>query len=177
MQNNRVGSSGVLTILLTVLALSSSGLFAGSEVNAAENPPVGKGPGLNAQDPFPRACVDCHVYLPAEKRDLRLTTLLKHMSVKTEPSLLSRLSNITPGGKPLQGRHPEVNSSKLSIPADCISCHKENSSSAPPFAGMMHLIHLSGENNHYLALFQGECGFCHKFDTKIGAWTVPSSPE
>jgi len=177
MKNYLVGKSRVFTMLLAVLALAVLGPLPGGEANATENPSVKKIPGLNAQDPFPRGCVDCHVYLPAEKRDVRLSTLMNNLSERTAPELLAKLSGLTHEGRSLQGRHPGVNGSKLSIPADCIGCHGERSGDAPAFAGMMHLIHLSGKNNHYLALFQGECGFCHKFDAQIGAWTVPSHPE
>lgn len=178
MQNNLVGSLRVLSMLLTVLVLSVLGPLPGGKAYATENTSVRKIPGLNAQDPFPRGCVDCHVYLPAEKRDVRLSTLLKNMTENAKPGLLARLTKLAPEGRPLQGRHPEVSSNKLNIPADCVSCHGENATDAPPFAGMMHLIHLAGnEDNHYLSIFQGECGFCHKFDPEAGTWTVPSNPE
>jgi len=178
MQNYLVGSLPVLSMLLAVLVLSVPGPLPGGEAYATENPSVRQMPGLNARDPFPRGCVDCHVYLPAEKRDVRLSTLLKNLTEKAEPELLARLAKLAPEGRPLQGRHPELSNSKLNIPADCVSCHGENATDAPPFAGMMHLIHLAGgEDNHYLAIFQGECGFCHKFDANVGTWAVPSHPE
>jgi hypothetical protein len=43
---------------------------------------------------------------------------------------------------------------------------------------MVHLIHLTGgQENHYIAIFQGECTHCHKFNPNTGKWFLPSGTE
>ena len=49
---------------------------------------------------------------------------------------------------------------------------------APPFARLMHAIHLVGaQDSHYMTFYQGECTHRHKLDQKSGAWSLPSGPE
>jgi hypothetical protein len=139
-------------------------------------PPARKIPGITAEDPFPRACVDCHVRLP--EMDVRISTLMAGWNDRVEPVLLAKAHGSAPQGLALAGRHPAVPEALANIPVACLDCHAEGSDTAPPFAGMMHAIHLTGgEENHFLTLFQGECTHCHKLDPKTGAWSMPSGAE
>jgi hypothetical protein len=59
-----------------------------------------------------------------------------------------------------------------------MTCHSKRSKTAPPLAALLHLVHFTGgDENHFLTIFQGECTYCHKFDTKTGVWKIPSGPE
>jgi len=155
---------------------------------AADAPPaVGAGepgpssvpslPGITSRDPFPRGCVDCHVVLPEENRDVRISTLMTVLSGQVPPELLARVQALNLSGKTLQGRHPIVSETLNDIPSGCLKCHTTNSDIAPPFSGLIHLLHLGGGNNHYMSLFQGQCLYCHKYNGKTGAWSIPSGPE
>jgi hypothetical protein len=41
----------------------------------------------------------------------------------------------------------------------------------------MHNVHLTGAQNEFLVLYQGQCTHCHKLDLKTGAWRMPSGAE
>ena len=141
-------------------------------------PPARKIPGINAEDPFPKACVSCHINMPEQKLDTRFSTLLKGWAEKVEPGLLEKAQGAAPAGVTLQGKHPAATSALKEIPAGCVKCHGETSKKAPPFTRMIHRIHLTGgDSNHFMTLFQGECTHCHKLDPNTGAWSVPSAPE
>ncbi|HEX6853443.1 MAG TPA: hypothetical protein VF139_18755 [Candidatus Polarisedimenticolaceae bacterium] len=159
--------------MLLVAALGASA------VAAAEGPPAArKIPGINAEDPFPNGCVDCHLNYADKKLDTRFGTLLRQWGEKVEPSLLEKARAAAPSGLTLAGRHPEASGSVASVPGKCLACHGRTSKMAPPFAGMIHAIHLTGgEQNPYLTVFQGECTHCHKLDLASGRWRLPSAPE
>ena len=141
-------------------------------------PPARKIPGITAEDAFPKACVSCHVNMPEQNMDVRLSTLMKAWTGKVEPALLSKAQAAAPAGVTLKGKHPAVTAALRDIPAGCVKCHGPASKKAPPFARMMHLIHLGGgDESRFLSLFQGECTHCHKLDLKTGAWAIPSAPE
>ncbi len=138
-------------------------------------PPARAIPGINAEDPFPRGCVDCHVRLP--EKDVRLSTRMAKWTEAVEPVLLEKAKAAAPG-LALAGKHPAVPESLGDVPAACLQCHGKDSTTAPPFARMLHAIHLGGgESSHYLTLFQGECTHCHKLDLKTGVWSLPSGAE
>ncbi|MBI5439976.1 MAG: hypothetical protein HY900_02060 [Deltaproteobacteria bacterium] len=138
-------------------------------------PPARKVPGLNAEDPHPRACVDCHVVYPEMKADKRLSTVMKPWGDKVEPHILKRAQASAPKGVTLKGKHPPV--AFKDIPAGCRRCHSERSKNAPALSRLMHALHLAGgDDNHFMALFQGECTRCHKLDG-AGGFSVPSGPE
>ncbi|HEY4956131.1 MAG TPA: hypothetical protein VII02_14730, partial [Gemmatimonadaceae bacterium] len=83
-----------------------------------------------------------------------------------------------PTGVILQGKHPRTKGAFNNIPAQCLVCHRKDSRRAPPFARMLHMIHLTGgDENHFLTIYQGECTGCHKLDLSTGRWTIPSAPE
>jgi hypothetical protein len=140
-------------------------------------PPARQIPGINAEDRFPGGCVDCHINMPERKMDERLSTRMGRWVEGVEPQLLARIEPSAPAGAGLKGKHPVATASLKNIPAGCISCHGKSSTAAPSFAAMIHLLHLGGEGNHFITLFQGECALCHKFDARNGTWSVPSGPE
>ena len=147
---------------------------------AADGPPPAarKIPGITAEDRFPNGCVDCHLNYADMKMDTRFGTLLKAWGQKVDPKLLEKAQAAAPEGLTLKGRHPNAESSLASVPGKCLVCHGKASKMAPPFAGMIHAIHLTGgESNPFLTVFQGECTHCHKMDPATGRWRLPSAAE
>jgi hypothetical protein len=141
-------------------------------------PPARKIPGITIEDPYPHGCVDCHINYVDMKLDTRFSTLMKLWSEKAEPILVAKAQASAPNDLMLKGKHPNAVTALKDIPAECINCHDKESATAPPFANMIHNIHLiGGEKNHYLTMFQGECTYCHKLDLTTGRWTIPSAPE
>lgn len=160
-------------------------LLSASVLSASENPegggappPARRIPGINANDPFPQGCVDCHINYVEMKMDTRFVTLLGRWTEDVEAELLAKAQSSAPDGLTLTGKHPPSTDALKDVPAGCLACHGKNSEKAPPFSRLIHRIHLvGGEQNHFMTLFQGECTFCHKMNTATGAWSVPSAPE
>ncbi len=165
----------------SVLCISVVTLWAAAQTNEQAPPappPARKIPGITAEDRYPHGCVDCHLNYVDMKLDTRFSTLLHEWSESVEPRLLAKAQASAPARMTLSGKHPDATSSLTDIPAKCLVCHGRGSTTAPPFAGMLHNIHLiGGEENHFLTLFQGECTHCHKLDLSTGHWTIPSAPE
>lgn len=169
-RSERTGGVAAALVLVTLTA----GRVAAQDAPA---PPMRAIPGITADDAFPHACVSCHVVLP-DGRDMRLSALLRRLAEGADSALLTRAQPAAPAGVTLTGRHPRVSSGLGDIPAGCLACHGRTASEAPPFARLIHRIHLvGGEANHFLAMFQGECTYCHKLDPATGAWRIPSGPE
>ena len=172
----------LLTLLVATLPLSS--LLGVAAPGRAQDkgqppplPPARKIPGINAEDPFPRGCVDCHTIYPDARGDKRLSTIMKPWGEKVEPRIVERSQAATPKGVTLKGKHPSVGAAFKDIPAGCVRCHSQTSKNAPLFSRLMHTLHLvGGDDNHFMALFQGECTRCHKLDS-TGTFSVPSGPE
>lgn len=134
-------------------------------------------PGITADDPFPQACVSCHIVLP-DGMDVRLSTLMTHWMSGVDSLLLATAQSAAPAGLTLVGKHPAASPALADIPTGCLVCHGKTATLAPPFARLIHRIHLTGGNtNHFLSMFQGECTYCHKLDKASGAWSIPSGPE
>jgi len=132
-------------------------------------------PGIAGPDPFPEACVGCHVRMP--ELDARLATLMQGWNESVDAALVAKVQGVMPEGVTLKGKHPSVTRALADVPAACIRCHKA-SSKAPPFAPMVHVLHLTGgADNHFVAEFGGTCTLCHKLDAKSGVWSVPSGGE
>jgi len=164
-------------ISVSVLLALSVGVQA-EEEGKMKLPPARQIPGLTADDKFPLGCVDCHINMPDIKQDERISTLMSRWNKKAEPKLLDKAQAAAPTGVTLKGVHPSVPGSLKNIPAGCNTCHGKTSRTAPPFAALLHTIHLTGgEDNHFLTIFQGECTYCHKMDLKTGTWSIPSGPE
>ena len=170
-----------LTWRVFVFGVSVAALVASSPSDAQppQGPPPARNiPGITAKDPYPNGCVDCHINYVDMKMDTRFSTLMKLWSEKVEPKLLAKAEAAGPTGLVLKGKHPKSPAVLKDIPAKCVVCHGKSSKTAPPFANLIHSIHLTGgEENHYLKAFQGECTFCHKLDRKTGRLTMPSAPE
>ena len=134
-------------------------------------------PGITTLDSYPNACVDCHVNHPEINVDPRFSTLMKEWSERVDPKLLAKAQASAPEGLVLRGKHPTSENVLASIPAKCLVCHDKQSTTSPPFARLMHSIHLvGGEENHFLTVYQGECTHCHKLDVMTGQWAIPSAP-
>jgi len=165
---------GRLVRLLVILALGAPRVATAQEAQPPALPAI---PGITADDHFPAACVSCHVPLP-DGLDARLSALMAQWQVKVDSVLLAKAQAAAPAGLRLEGRHPAASESLQSIPLGCLACHGRNATQAPPFARLMHRIHLAGaEENHFLTMFGGECTYCHKLDPESGAWSIPSVPE
>lgn len=162
-------SMSLLSILFTVAAAMGQ---------PAGPPPPRAIPGITAKDEFPRACVDCDLNYPEQKLDARFSTFMKQWTQKVEPQLLKKVAGSAPPGVKLRGQHPAAPGALKNIPGDCLMCHGRTSTMAPPFARMLHAIHLTGgKDNHFLTVFQGQCTHCHKLNAATGAWSLPSGPE
>lgn len=160
--------------LLVILSLGAPRLAPAQEAQPPALPAI---PGITADDHFPAACVSCHVLLP-DGMDARLSTLMAQWQVQVDSVLLATARAAAPAGLRLEGKHPDAGESLQSIPLGCLACHGRNATQAPPFARLIHRIHLvGGEENHFLTMFGGECTHCHKLDPESGAWSIPSAPE
>ena len=160
-----------------LLAYSLVAVPARGQENQAP-PPVRKIPGITALDSHPNACVDCHVNHPEIKVDARFSTLMKEWGERVDPKLLAKAQASSPEGLVLRGKHPISENVLASIPAKCLVCHDKQTTTSPPFARLMHMIHLvGGQENHFLTVYQGECTHCHKLDVTTSQWAIPSAPE
>lgn len=140
--------SGALPLLALLLPEALA-----ADAPGPENTPIPRPvPGLTTADLYPQGCVDCHVVYAELGRDKRLSVIL-------------------------QGRHPAAAAEFVDVPADCLDCHDRGPDPAPSLARIVHLAHLTGADNVFLSVFQGECTHCHKLDTRTGAWRLPSAPE
>jgi len=163
----------------TFIIMVSSPLAAAAPAGELQSPPpLRQIPGLTAPDVFPRGCVDCHVILPERNMDVRISTLMQQWQVKVEPTLLDRVRAFTPAGMRLKGQHPKLEAATADIPGTCLDCHSQASKSAPPFARLLHGLHLvGGESNHFMTQFQGDCTYCHKLDVETAEWSLGSGSE
>lgn len=160
-----------------LLFLSACGAPRG-EAESAKTPP-GQGASVApAADPFPRACVDCHVNRPDIGMDVRISTLMVQWTAGASPGLVEAARAASLPSVAISGRHPKLPGGVGDIPASCMECHGSSSDSAPRFALLMHRVHLvGGESNHYIREFDGRCEPCHKLDRMTGAWVLPSGTE
>ena len=163
-------------LLAAVLGLPAT---AGSPATAGTGPGPRVVPGLTGEDTHPGACVDCHVDYPERGTDARLSVRLARWTRgEVDPRLLRQARASVPPGAASEGRHPESSDSLGDIPGACLECHGTDAREAPPFARLIHLVHLEGgAQNHFMTVFQGECTLCHKLDARTGRWAVPSGPE
>jgi hypothetical protein len=135
--------------------------------------------GRAAVDPYPTGCVSCHMLDKSTGVDERLSVKMKAWTAgKIEPGLLAKSKESAPAGLTLKGKHPAAEDSLEDIPGACLDCHSADSKKAPPFAQLLHLVHLTGgTTNAYVTKFKSDCMNCHKLNTKTGEWTMPSGPE
>lgn len=131
-----------------------------------------------AADPYPNGCVSCHTVDKAKGTDRRLSTALaKWTAGKVDAGLLAQSKAAAPAGLTLKGKHPSAEDSLEDIPSGCLDCHSPDSKKAPPFSRLMHLVHLTGANNAYVANFKGDCANCHKLDVRTGEWSMAGGAE
>ena len=141
-------------------------------------PPARQIPGITAEDQFPLGCVDCHLNYTDMNMDTRISTLMAQWTESVPPALLAKAQAAAPEGLTLKGKHPDVSSMMGNIPKSCLTCHGKTSKTAPPFARMLHALHLTGgDQSPYTTIFQGECTHCHKLSAANGEWSIPSGPE
>lgn len=111
-------------------------------------------PGINAKDPYPQGCVDCHT-----KDGNRLL-----------PNMLKVSKNMKTG-------HPDIAALVKVVPTDCAKCHKEGGL-ARAINQDTHLTHFSNpQANAFLTDYQGQCLFCHTLDFKTGTMNVKTGPK
>jgi hypothetical protein len=130
-------------------------------------------------DPYPTACVSCHVVLKEKGKDARLSVALAGWTAgKVDADLLAKSKAAAPAGVVLKGKHPAAEDSLEDIPAACLDCHDAGSKKAPPLGRLMHLVHLTGGvKNDYVTTFKSDCTNCHKLNAQTGEWSLPSGPE
>jgi len=111
--------------------------------------------------------------------DERLSVKLKELTAcKIEPGLLAKSKASAPAGLTMKGKHPTAEDSLDDIPGACLDCHDAGSKKAPPFARLLHHVHLAGGvNNTYVTTFKSNCMHCHRFSTQTGEWTIPRGAE
>ena len=143
--------------------------------DAKEAPKARSIPGVNVPDQFPKACVSCHKNYPDMKFDGRLSTILTSWNEAVDPKILTKAQAVAPEGIVLKGKHSFKVTAETSIPETCNKCHGKMKN-APVLSQLLHAIHLKGDDNHFISMFQGECTHCHKLDAK-GVWTVPNGKE
>jgi hypothetical protein len=133
----------------------------------------------SAADPFPMGCVSCHTVDKAKGADHRLSVALTEWTLgKVDAGLLAHAKASAPAGVTLKGKHPSAEDSLDDIPGACLDCHSADSKKAPPFARLLHLVHLTGgATNHYVTAYKSDCMNCHKLNTKNGEWSMPSGAE
>lgn len=143
----------------------------------AQAPAIRQIPGLTSKDAYPNGCVDCHVV--GKDADMRISTLMATWTSAVPVALTEKARAASVATSKIKGKHPAMANVKANVPQTCLAgCHKPGSTIAPPFAQLMHVIHLvGGTGNRFLTAHQGECTHCHKLDQKTGTWKVASSAE
>jgi hypothetical protein len=161
-------------VLFAVVLASSAGGQTPPQAPAAAVRPI---PGITAKDAYPNGCVDCHV--AAKDGDMRLSVLLAKWTAAAPAALVEKARAASADASKIKGKHLAIANVKANIPQTCLSaCHKKGSVIAPPFAQLMHLIHLTGgAQNRFLTANQGECTYCHKLDQKTGLWKIANGAE
>lgn len=171
----------VLVIALGLMFLWRTASFAQDEPPAGappEMPAPRLVPGINSDDPFPDACVDCHINYVDMGMDTRLSTILANWSVAVEPEILAIAQLVAGPAAVLAGRHPKLPVQRMDIPGDCLVCHESGTEDVVPLAAFLHKVHLlGGDTSVYMRVFQGECTYCHKLDSTTGSWRVPDGTE
>ncbi len=173
----------LLTAFLLALAVPDEGASHGEQKHPPA-PPARRIPGINAEDKAPHGCVSCHKNNPERNMDARFSTWMKEWQVKAPAKLVDKARKAAPEGMKIEGKHPEVKAdlTTAEIPKACLECHaktpKNKKKAGPPFARLVHLIHLTGgEKNHFMTHYQGECTYCHKLDDATGQWSLGSGTE
>jgi hypothetical protein len=133
-------------------------------------------PGVNVPDQFPKGCVSCHKNYTDAKYDARLSTIITSWAEAVDPKILAKVQSAAPEGVTFKGKHPFKVTAETSIPEACNKCHGKMKN-APPLFQLLHVIHLTGADNHFMTAFQGECTHCHKLDLQKGTWSIVNAKE
>jgi len=149
-----------LTITAVVAALA---LGAVRTSMAADEKPADK----------PSACVVCHT--KTADGDHSMSAIIAGMVKGVDAKLLAKAQAAAPEGATLKGKHMNVASMVKSVPDGCVKCHNDKSKMAPPMGRMLHMIHLTGEDNHFAKL--GTCTSCHSLDEKTGVQSITNGPS
>ena len=170
----RIRSLALTAGALFVAAVATAG--AGQTPAASQAPAIRQIPGITAKDAYPNGCVDCHI--AGKDADMRMSALMATWTSAVPAALTAKARAVSADAAKIKGKHPAMANVKANVPQACLGCHKRGSTIAPPFAQLMHVIHLTGGNqNRFLSANQGECTHCHKLDQKTGAWKMPSGAE
>lgn len=149
---------------------------AGQGPVAAQAGAVRQTPGITAKDAYPNGCVDCHI--AGKDGDMRMSSLMAKWVTAVPEPLLGKAKAASSAASKIKGKHPAMPNVKANTPQTCLGCHKKGSTIAPPFAQLMHTVHLvGGAQNKYLTTYAGECTHCHKLDQKTGTWKMATGPE
>jgi hypothetical protein len=168
-----------LQSILTAAGLLVSPLVPAAVGQAASQAPaIRQIPGLTSKDAYPNGCVDCHV-AGKDGGDMRISALMATWTKAVPMALIEKARAASVDASKIKGKHPAMANVKANVPQTCLTgCHKPGSTIAPPFAQLMHVIHLVGGNsNRFLTANQGECTHCHKLNQKTGTWKAASSAE
>jgi hypothetical protein len=163
--NDRIAIGSLVAVLVALTPATGAGQA------------TGQGSRSTTKDAFPNGCISCHTST-SKDGDTRMSALMMKWTVAVDPPLMARARASATVPEKVKGKHPPVAKAGANIPQGCLSaCHKKGSMIAPAFAMLMHNVHLTGAQNRFVALFQGECTHCHKLDQKTGALTMPSGAE
>lgn len=134
-------------LFLTVLVALSALILSAGIVYGADNtkPAI---PGITVADDHPNGCVDCHKKV-SDTKDYSLPAEIKAMAK--------------------DGKHPDV-ASMVKGPADCLKCHGEKAKL--PLGKILHEAHLTGDDNHFITNYGGQCMYCHSLDKASGKMAV-----
>lgn len=163
------------TGFLFVAALAAAGV--GQTPAASQAPATHQVPGITAKDVYPNGCVDCHVV--GKDADMRMSAMMATWTSAAPAGLVEKARAASADASKIKGKHPAITNVKANVPQSClVGCHKPGSTIAPPFARLMHVIHLTGgSRNRFLTGYGGECTHCHKLDPKTGTWKIESGAE
>lgn len=163
-----------LTLVFTAMLAAAA---AGQTPVASQRATAPQIPGITSKDAHPNGCVDCHVN--GKDGDKRLSTLITAWTSAVPVAQIEKAKASSADPSKIKGKHLPIPKVAANIPQSCLSvCHKKGSTIAPPFAQLMHTIHLTGGNqNLFLTVNQGECTHCHKLDQKTGTWKLPNGTE
>jgi hypothetical protein len=172
-----VRSVTLATVFILLLIAAMAAARAAGPAAASQGTAVRQIPGITTKDAYPNGCVDCHV--AGKEGDLRMSTLMAKWTSAPSPALVEKARAASAVPAKIKGKHLPVPNVKANVPQTCLAaCHKKGSTIAPPFAQLMHTIHLvGGSQNRFMTANQGECMHCHKLDQKTGTWKVASGPE
>lgn len=173
----RTTSSILTASFLFLCAVALAWAAPGQAPATVQQPSARAIPGITAKDAYPNGCVDCHV--AAKDGDARLSVLLAKWTTAVPAALADKAKAASADASKIKGKHLAMTNVKANVPQTCLaSCHKKGSVIAPPFAQLMHLIHLTGSaQNRFLTVNQGECTYCHKLDQKTGTWKIATGAE